>query len=166
MRGIPVSIIVVVVGLAGCGGTCSVTCGNASYSIGSDNEDKGGSEASMSGVARVTSSTHAQIRPDMRCKVTVVKAPSDTKAKALVSCFATAADTATPMYDGTSSTFTLEERATRENMRILYIDETKDVRTRIEYDGTKEPAGSFVVWSTNPAWEIKGEAPARAKDAP
>lgn len=158
VRGLPVSLVLVIVS------ACHVKVSCGSGDLGDDDGSeltKVSTSANMTGIAIVTASTHPEIKADMRCKLSLDKKPSKDQATATISCFPHD-DSGSVVYSGTSTTFTYEPReATDSDDRLLYIDESAAVRAKLEYDGTKTPAGSFVVWSPDAAggaWEIKGEA--------
>jgi hypothetical protein len=159
LKGLPVSVIVVLVALPAC--KVKVSCGGAPSD---DSDDKVVTTASLEGIALVTKSTHPVIKPDMRCKVVVDKTADKELAEARVNCFAGDSSGGIVVYTGSSATISYEPRTASEaDDRILYIDESAKVRTRIEFDRMKNPPGTMVVWSTDPSWEITCEAPSKEK---
>lgn len=160
LEGIPVSVVVVVLALAGCSGKFSVSCGNASYSTGDDpSKPASVKTGSLIGIARITKSTFPGLDPSMQCKVTIEKKLEKELGDGQVTCFAgNNIDGGLLVYSGHA---VLEAEVRGEGTlddRILWIDESKDVRARIEYDGKRAMKLSVRIWSTNATWMIEAEA--------
>ncbi len=168
LKGLPVSMILTVVSwvalstIPGCAG-CKVklTCGGASVSSGGDDKREGvAAAASLTGTARVVTSTFEGVSVGSRCKLVMSKTEDEELGEARVSCFAgTNTDGGLLVYEG-KAPIEVELRDDGESDdRYLWIDESADVRARIEYDGKRDMPGTIRIWSVASKWVIEAEAP-------
>ncbi|MFN0250252.1 MAG: hypothetical protein ACKV2T_25435 [Kofleriaceae bacterium] len=157
VKGLPITVLVVLVACSGGASGCKVkvSCGGWS----SDDDREGVAiKAKFDGVATVTKSTHPDIKEDMHCKVVIEKITTKDLGDGRVNCFAGSnVDGGIVVYRGHADV-KAELRTDREDDdRALWIDESADVRARIEYDGTRDPAITIRIWSVHANWEIAAE---------
>lgn len=167
LRRLPLSVIIAAVawvglsampGCAGC--TFKISCGGVEDFADNDNSGAGlVNTAKLSGGTRVTKSTHPDVQVGMRCRVDLEKLAGKTVGHGRVNCFAgDDVNAGVYVYDGHAVIEGEERGEGPGDNRFLWIDESSDVRARIEYDGTRETALTVRIWSVKDSWEVAAQA--------